>query len=136
MNDIQESYRQRQDFRLGVFFLLANLIVSVASQLMLKQGMLELGEFEFAFGSTYFLKMMHPLVIGGLILYACGTVFWLLCLNKLDLSFAYPAGTLQYLFIFAGAWYWFDEEIPILRLLGLAVILFGVLILTLDTKKH
>ncbi|MEL7339624.1 MAG: multidrug resistance protein, partial [Bacteroidota bacterium] len=60
---------------------------------------------------------------------------WLLCLTKLDLSFAYPAGTLQYLFIFMGAWWWFDENISLLRIAGLVVIVIGVIVLALDNKK-
>ena len=108
-----------RDFRIGLVYLMIDILVSVSAQLLLKKGMLELGEFSFSEGGTYLLSMLNPMIIGGLVLYACGTVGWLLCLTKLDLSFAYPAGTLQYLFIFMGAWWWFDENISLLRIAGI-----------------
>lgn len=135
MVESQSISLQSRNFRIGLLYLLANLVVSVCAQLMLKKGMLELGAFELAGGGSYLLEMLHPLVVGGLILYACGTVLWLLCLTKLDLSFAYPVGTLQYLLVFAGAWLWFGEEISLMRLLGLGVICVGVLFLALDRKE-
>lgn len=125
----------RKDFWVGLSFLLANLLVSVAAQFLLKRGMLDLGEFQLSEGVLYLLQMLNPLIIGGLGLYAAGTVLWLLCLRKLDLSFAYPAGTLQYLLIFAGAWLWFDETISVLRIAGMLVICVGVFFLALDLKK-
>ncbi|MEM6347984.1 MAG: multidrug resistance protein [Bacteroidota bacterium] len=124
-----------QDFKIGLVYLAIDILVSVAAQLLLKRGMMELGEFEFSGGVSYLLSMINPMIIGGLILYACGTVGWLLCLTKLDLSFAYPAGTMQYLFIFLGAWMWFDENISLLRIAGLVVICIGVVVLALDMKK-
>lgn len=130
-----ETLRSRKDFQLGLLFLLANLLVSVAAQFLLKRGMLELGGFELSEGWLYMLEMINPLIVGGLLLYASGTVLWLLCLRKLELSFAYPAGTLQYLLIFMGAWLWFDEQISLLRVAGMVVICVGVFFLAIDLKK-
>ncbi|MFK7925763.1 MAG: multidrug resistance protein [Bacteroidia bacterium] len=124
-----------QDFKIGIAALLIDIIISVAAQLLLKRGMMELGEFELSGGLTYLISMLNLKIIGGLILYAFGTVGWLFCLTKLDLSFAYPAGTLQYLFIFMGAWFWFGESISPLRIAGLLVICIGVVVLALDLKK-
>ena len=76
--------------------------------------------------------MINVQIIGGLILYALGTILWLMCLSKLDLSFAYPAATVQYLLVFAGAWILFNEEISPMRIAGLVVITAGVIIMSLD----
>lgn len=129
------SVDKSQDFKIGLVYLLIDIIVSVAAQLLLKKGMLQLGEFELDGSFSYLISMLNPMIIGGLILYACGTVGWLLCLTKLDLSFAYPAGTMQYLFIFMGAWLWFDENVSALRIAGLVIICIGVVVLALDLKK-
>ena len=129
------NHFKSKDFRIGVLYLMANLVVSVAAQFMLKRGMLDLGEFELAQGGMYLLEMINPLIIGGLLLYAAGTLLWLLCLTKLDLSFAYPTGTLQYLLVFVGAWILFDENISPLRIAGLVVICTGVFVLAFDLRK-
>lgn len=128
--------RTRSDLWLGLVYLGLNLLISVAAQFVLKAAMLDLGAFE-SNGEwmAYFLRMINLWVIGGLFLYGLGTILWILCLSKLDLSLAYPVGTLQYLLVFAGAWWWFDEQITGLRLLGMLVICVGVFVMSLDLRK-
>lgn len=134
---IQEtSISSRNDHNLGLIYLGLNLIISVAAQLMLKSAMADLGGFpEGGQIFDYLVGMITLPVITGLALYGAGTIFWLLCLAKLDLSFAYPAGTLQYFLIFIGAWYFFDENISLLRIIGMLVIILGVVVMAKDFKK-
>ena len=121
---------------MGLLFLLINLVVSAAAQLLLKSGMLDLGSFQFS-GEIidYVMKMLTWKIIGGLFLYASGIAFWILCLSKLDLSFAYPAGTFQYVIIFLGSWFFFNENISMQRIIGMLVIVLGVIVISLDHKK-
>ncbi|GAB4416566.1 MAG: SMR family transporter [Bacteroidia bacterium] len=127
---------KRSDLTMGLVYLALNLVISVAAQFMLKAAMANLGQFD-AGGDvlTYLLSMFNMQVIGGLVLYAMGTVLWLLCLTKLDLSFAYPAATLQYVLIFLGAWYLFDEQIDWLRIAGLVVIGCGVVVMSIEKRN-
>ena len=130
------SISTRNEHNLGLFYLGLNLIISVAAQLMLKSAMANLGGFpEDGQIFDYMAGMITMPVIAGLLFYGAGTIFWLLCLAKLDLSFAYPAGTLQYFLIFIGAWYFFDENISLLRIIGMLVIILGVLVMAKDFKK-
>lgn len=126
----------RSQVGLGLTYLGLNLLVSVAAQFVLKAAMLKMGAFDAGQDTgAYLLAMLNVEVIGGLLLYASGTILWILCLSKLDLSLAYPAGTLQYLLVFAGAWWLFDEQISAIRLMGMLVICAGVLIMSLDLRK-
>lgn len=130
---LDKPKRSRQDWTLGLLFLGLNLIISVAAQFVLKAGMAKLGAFDPAAGvGEYLFQMVNIQIIGGLVLYGTGTILWLLCLSKLDLSFAYPAATLQYVLIFAGAWLLFEETINWQRLAGLAIILGGVIVIAMD----
>jgi drug/metabolite transporter (DMT)-like permease len=125
-----------KDMLMGLLYLFLNLLISVAAQFVLKAAMAELGEFGVGGSAVdYLLQMINVKVIGGLVLYASGVVLWLLCLSKLDLSFAYPAATLQYFLVFLGAWWLFDESIPLLRIAGLIVIAGGVIVMSLDQKQ-
>jgi len=109
--------------------------VSVIAQLVLKAAMMKVGEFEIDDNwLRYAYGMINIEIIGGLFLYGTGTILWILCLTKLDLSLAYPAGTLQYLLIFAGAWWFFDERITAIRLLGMIVICIGVFIMSVERR--
>ena len=123
-------------FAVGLLFLLINLIVSAGAQLMLKAGMLEIGSFQFSGNFLeYALNMLTWKIIGGLFLYASGIAFWLLCLSKLELSFAYPVSTVQYILIFLGSWIFFQENIGWQRILGMLVICLGVLVISLEHRR-
>ena len=82
-----------------------------------------------SFSLQYGLQLLSPWIVGGLFLYGSGTLLWLFCLRHLDLSLAYPLGTLQYAFIFLGAWFFFDENLSLQRMIGTAIIVLGVVII-------
>ncbi|MEZ4774696.1 MAG: hypothetical protein R3D00_16040 [Bacteroidia bacterium] len=126
---------KNSDHAIGIFYLMLDLLISVAGQLTLKYAMHNLGSIpEDAPLTDYLLSMISLPVIAGLGLYGLGIVFWILCLTKLDLSFAYPAGTIQYFLIFIGAWVIFDEQINFLRIAGAVVIVAGVVVMSKDIK--
>jgi len=121
---------------IGLIYLMLNLIISVSAQFLLKAGMSDLGSFQVTGDTmTYLLAMINWKIVGGLVLYASGIVFWLLCLSKLDLSFAYPAATFQYVLVFIGSWCIFDEYISWERISGMLIISLGVGIISLDYRK-
>ncbi|MDA0813853.1 MAG: 4-amino-4-deoxy-L-arabinose transferase [Verrucomicrobia bacterium] len=119
----------------GLLALAVSIVCCAASQLLLKSGMSAIGTLP-ALNNlpAYAVSLITPPIIGGLMLYAFGTALWLICLTKLDLSVAYPASAVQFLLIFAGAWYFFGEPVTNPRLAGAAVVIAGVLLLTLDRK--
>lgn len=126
---------KKSDQLTGIFYLILDILISVVAQLVLKHAMHNLGSIpEEAPLTDYLLNMISFPVIAGLALYGLGIVFWILCLTKLDLSFAYPAGTMQYFLIFIGAWILFDEQINFLRIAGALVIIAGVVVMSKDIK--
>jgi drug/metabolite transporter (DMT)-like permease len=72
--------------------------------------------------------LRSPYVIGGLIAYGSGVVFWLAALSYLEVSYLYPFASLSYVGIIIGSYVLFKEDINRLRLLGIAVIILGVFI--------
>ncbi len=118
-----------QNVRLGVVLLGLNILVSVAAHLILKAGMDQIDVNQPTLSMEYALLFLSPLIVGGLALYGSGTLLWLFCLRHLDLSLAYPLGTLQYAFIFFGAWFFFDENLSLLRITGTAIIVLGVIVI-------
>jgi drug/metabolite transporter (DMT)-like permease len=72
--------------------------------------------------------ILSPWVIGGLIIYAMGVVNWLLALSSFELSYVYPFASLSYIGIIVGSYFIFRERITMMRVLGIAVIISGVLI--------
>ena len=74
----------------------------------------------------------NPYVITGLAIYVSGTVFWLVTLSRVELSYAYPFVSLSYLVMLAASWALFGEDISFKRLLGTLVVCGGVLIISLS----
>ena len=124
--------QQRLDF-LGILFLLLSILFSVSAQFVLKKAMLHVGSFDLGGAPIGFiLDLINIWVILGLLLYGTGTIFWIMCLKKIDLGLAYPMGTFQYIFIFIGAYFLFDESISWVRLVGMALICLGVIVISKD----
>lgn len=69
-----------------------------------------------------------PWVIGGLLVYGSGVMFWLLALSNFELSYVYPFASLSYIGIIIGSSLIFKEKMNAMRIVGVAVIIAGVLI--------
>jgi drug/metabolite transporter (DMT)-like permease len=68
-------------------------------------------------------------VIAGLSLFVIGTFFWLVLLSRLDLSFVYPFGALQYFMIYLISYFLLGETISIGKIIGVAIIMSGILVI-------
>lgn len=111
--------------------LLLATLLGVAGQLLLKQGMSSMGALQLGTDSVFsilFKMATSPWVIGGLLVYASGTFFWLLVLNRAPLSYSYPFVALGIVVGFLAAWVIFREQIPPMRWIGLAVICGGLVL--------
>src|SRR5262245_13637341 len=101
-------------------------VFGICGQLSLKRGMSVMGG---ASGSSLIRRVAtSPWVIGGLLTYGTGVIFWLLALSHLDISYAYPFASLSYIGIIIGSYFLFKERLTWARILGIAVIIAGVLI--------
>jgi drug/metabolite transporter (DMT)-like permease len=110
-------------------YILMSGVSGVAGQLILKRAMVGMGPLalrpdallSFALG-----LVLNPLVILGLAVYACGTFLWLIALSRVDLSYAYPFASLNYVLVLLASWLILGEQPSPLRVLGVVVICFGV----------
>ena len=120
----------------GFVLLGVSVLLCAGAQLVLKRAMMEVGSVPALDGLVGYLpELLRGSVLAGLGLYAAGTALWLACLTRLDLSVAYPASAIQFLLIFAGAWWLFDEGVTWPRITGAVIVLAGVLMLSLDGKE-
>lgn len=108
-------------------------VLGVAGQLLLKQGMSQMGALELSLSavpSILWRMATSPYVVGGLLVYVSGTFFWLITLNRVQLSFAYPFISLGIVLGTLAAWGLFRENIPPLRWIGLFVVCVGVIMVS------
>lgn len=121
---------------LGVIYLTASVLLAVAAQLVLKLGLLNSGgcDDQWVIPCLSRKIVTGPIVL-GVSLHLIDTLFWCLALSRLDLSFAYPVSSLQFILIFAASWYVLGEHIGSLRLVGIMVICAGIIVMSLDARR-
>jgi len=116
--------------RLYIFFLiLLSTVFTVAGQLFFRKGMLEVGEISFSLQSLW--KTLggtasNIYVISGFILFALGAIWWLVILSKVEVSYAYPIGSLGYVLLLFASWLFLGESIPLSRWIGVFFICLGI----------
>jgi len=115
---------------LHIFFLIfLSTVLTVAGQLFFRKGMLEVGEISFSFQSlskTLGETASNIYVISGFILFALGAILWLVVLSKVEVSYAYPIGSLGYVLLLFASWLFLGESIPLSRWIGVFLICLGI----------
>lgn len=109
-------------------FVVFSTIFAIAGQLLLKRGMSSIGQSSTS--GTAMIKhiILSPWVVGGLVVYGIGVINWLLALSSFELSYIYPFASLTYIGIIIGSYFIFRERVTLMRLMGIAVIIAGVII--------
>ncbi len=83
--------------------------------------------------ARWFLREVRTYVM--LVLFACQFFDWIWVLGKADLSFAQPFTALSYVVVSTGAVLFFHEHLTPLRMLGIAAILLGVILVGSSEHK-
>lgn len=115
--------------------ILLNVVFTVSGQLLLKQGMLQVGRISSMSNPASVLSrtFTNLYVLGGLGVYAFTSMIWLVVLSRVKLSIAYPMVSLGYVLSIVAAWLFFKEHVPTTRLVGGIVICVGVYLVSLNS---
>lgn len=110
--------------------LLIAIVLGVTGQVLLKQGV----------GSDHPINglnnaivglILKPMVILGFLCYGLSSVFWLIVLSRTELSYAYPMVAFGYVIVFFLSWWLFHDKVTWARVVGLALICGGVVVVAL-----
>ena len=109
--------------------LLLSVSASVMGQLFLKIGAGKLGRVDTTNALQQILGIVTtPELILGLGCYGVGAVVYILLLTRVNLSVAGPSASLVYVFSVLLGYFIFKESIPLMRLVGLSLIVCGVIL--------
>lgn len=111
--------------------LLIGICLNAAAQLFLKAGMARIGHFSFHWEQTIptlFQALLNPFVMMGLVCYVVSVFAWLMALSRIEVSIAYPLLSIGYVINTIFAYYWLNESVTVMRLVGIALIMSGVFI--------
>lgn len=80
--------------------------------------------------SVYWLALTSPLIWAGMLCFGASAGLWLLVLGKLEVSMAYPLISLGVVLTTVAGIFILGESVSIYKVLGVALIIAGVLILS------
>jgi drug/metabolite transporter (DMT)-like permease len=125
--------RNGAEMKIAIIYILISVLGSAVGQLLLKKGMISMGPVTLGLKqlpSVLWQMATNINVFIGLAIYLIGTVFWLAALSRVDLSFAYPFASFNYVIMLVASWMMFDEKITLSRLFGTVVIGIGVILIS------
>jgi len=108
-------------------------LLNASAQLALKQGMRQIGYFEFSLRNSshiFFAVASSPYILAGLTCYVVSVGVWLLVLSRVEVSYAYPLLSIGYIVTAFAGWFFFQESLSLTRWIGIAVICIGVWLMT------
>jgi drug/metabolite transporter (DMT)-like permease len=122
-----------------IAFILFTVMTNAAAQLMLKQGMMSLGNISFE-GTNPIIKLLQivfsPWVFAGLLTFVISMASHLYVLSKVELSFAYPFLSLAYVAVAVFAYFVFREDLNAYRIAGIAFICVGTVLIAQSGMSH
>jgi len=109
--------------------------LGAAMHLFFKKGVNSLsfhGSKKFSHDTRFFRKLFKtPWIWCGILSVSTGLFIWLTVLAQVDLSVAYPFDSLQYILVLPVSFLVFREYVDGRKILGSALILSGILLITL-----
>ncbi len=116
-----------------IALLLVGIGLSVTGELLLKHGMNRFGPLDLSLPTllpTLFRVFTQPTVFLGFVLIFSASIFWLAVISRVNLSYAYPLLALGYVVTALLSRLLFGEAISPTRWAGIAVICFGVFLVS------
>lgn len=112
--------------------LLCGVFLNAGAQLLIKAGMNHVGEFNFSLANILPISWQvatNFYIVAGLFCYVISVVLWMLVLSRVEVSFAYPMLSIGYIVNAVAAYYLFGEALTLTRILGIAIIICGVILI-------
>ncbi|SEF60792.1 EamA family transporter [Paenibacillus sp. UNC499MF] len=116
----------------ALWVILLSVGMGAVGQVLLKAGANRLGELSLAPATLIpdiFRMIKTPEILIGLILFGTSFLLWVKVLTKVELSYAYPMMSLSYVIVFVMSFLWFQEAFTMQKLVGMAVIIIGIIII-------
>ncbi len=116
-----------------IALVLVTVTLNVMGQYFMKRGMSAVGvvsgDLSLLAGSLA-KAFVNPFVIAGVGAYGISSIFWLILLSRVELSYAYPALSLGYVLITLVSALALNEQVSPLRWTAVVVICLGVVLLS------
>ncbi len=110
----------------SIILLLIAILLGAVGQLLMKHGVNQVPAGLGFNVASLRMAVSSPFIVGGFVSYGISSMFWIIVISRLPLSFAYPMIALSYVVVTVGSLVILKEQVPALRWLALLVICIGV----------
>jgi drug/metabolite transporter (DMT)-like permease len=110
--------------------ILLGVTFSAVGQVSWKLGMNLIGPVNGFRPSDLIFIFLDTYIVFGLIMYGLSTVFWLIALSRMELSFVYPFISLTYILVLALSYLVLRESIGLNKIAGTALIILGLILIS------
>lgn len=119
--------------------ILSSALLTVAANLLLRHGVLRAGGFSFNGGEfvrSLVRLLQEPAFVLGVLAYGLAALVWFKVLSVAEVSTAYPVLVgITFALVTVCAILLFHEKLSHLKLLGIAVILIGIVLVSCGSKS-
>lgn len=116
-----------------IFMVFVTCVLSTLGQLCLKKTvntMGRLGMHDIQHLGTLMVKLFSfPLMWAGLVFYIAGSILWLVVLSRVNLSYAYPLISMNFILIILASWLFLGETLSYQRIIAVSLICCGIFVL-------
>ncbi len=112
---------------------MSGVVLNAAAQLLLKAATAATGPIALSWAGVASAAprlLSHYGAWGGIACYVVSVLVWILALSRAPVSVLYPLVSIGYIVNAIGAMLLLGESLPLVKLIGIAVIMLGVFILT------
>ncbi len=113
----------------NIFLIMLISLLLAAGQLCWKYGLTKVGGYSVN-AKNVFELVASPFIVIGFVLFGVATLIWLDVISKVEISYAYSLISISYIFVPIGAIFIFKEAIPLIRWVGILVIITGIIIVS------
>jgi multidrug transporter EmrE-like cation transporter len=112
---------------MNYLIMIISILLAVAGQVLMKKGMMAFGTFPVSQLISKVIPMfLNPWVFFGFVCFGLSSIFWLVVLSRMQLSLVYPMVSVAYVLVAILSWYFFKENLSLVRWAGIALIILGV----------
>ena len=115
----------------NIIMILSSVLLNCAAQLLMRKGMLLVGEVGVGNLMSNLGAMICNLWLwGAMACYGVSILLWMAVLSKVEVSFAYPFLSIGYVVAAIVGWQLFGESLSLTRIAGILVICVGVYLIS------
>jgi multidrug transporter EmrE-like cation transporter len=114
-----------------IIIILSSVMLNCTAQLLIRKGMLGIGIVDFSNFTRLIWTMLTNLYLWfAMICYGVSIILWMIVLSKVEVSYAYPFLSIGYVVASMAGYYFFNESLSLIRVMGIIVICIGVYLIS------